>query len=108
MKQIQNFDLIERFINKEIAFYWHGNSNTLKLLLQELGQRQIKWQSGCFANEFMPSADKNYPFLYWNRSNRLCLFSKRGIEEEGTEKVDISRLLANEASIDASDILNLL
>lgn len=108
MRKTIDLDMLEKFINKQVALYIYPDRVALKELLRELADRKIKWQSGCFADVFMPRQDARFPYLYWNDDGRLCLYSKAGIRDKSIEPVDISRMFTTMPCVDPSDILNLL
>lgn len=108
MKKTIDLDMLEKFINKQVALYIYPDRVALKELLRELADRKIKWQSGCFADVFMPRRDANFPYLYWNDEGHLCLYSKRGIEDKGIEPVNISVMFTITTCTNPSEILDLL
>ena len=108
MKKAIDLDLLEKFINKQVALYIYDDRTALKKLLQELADKKIKWQSGCFADAFMPRKDACFPYLYWNDEGCLCLYSGRGIVDKGIEPINISDMFIATTCTNPSEILNLL
>ena len=45
MRKTIDLDMLEKFINKQVALYIYPDRVALKELLRELADRKIKWQS---------------------------------------------------------------